>query len=65
MRRIFYQTKMYDYSSIKEAERHIKEMAEKRWFAKIADENEGGPFRYIYKNNGDDYPYTVEYFKEL
>lgn len=64
MRRLFHQTKLYDYSSIKEAEKHMKEMAEKGWGAHIANEDAWDSSRYIYNNGGDTYPYSVEYFKE-
>lgn len=60
MRRLFYQTKLYDYSTIKEAEKHIKEMQGKNWKAK---KQENG--NYIYNNGQDIYSYSVEYFKEL
>lgn len=63
MRRLFYQTKMYDYSSIEEAKKHLQEMESKRWHAKPVDAGVGGS-RYIYCNGGDSCPYTVEYFKE-
>lgn len=60
MRRLFYQTKLYDYSSIKEAENHIKEMESKKWHAKRQD---GG--NYIFTNSQESFPYSVEYFKEV
>ena len=60
MRRLFYQTKLYDYSSIKEAEKHIKEMESKKWHAKRQD---GG--NYIFANSQESFPYSVEYFKEV
>lgn len=59
MRRLFYQTKLYDYSSKAEAERHIKEMESKKWHARRQDDGE-----YIFTNSQETYPYSVEYFKE-
>ena len=64
MKRLFYQTKVYDYSTVKEAEKHIKEMKEKNW--KVKKENVlYHDETYIYENGQDVYPYSVEYFKEL
>lgn len=60
MRRLFYQTKLYDYSSVKEAEKHIKEMESKGW--RIKRENNRAN---IFANGQDEYPYSVEYYKEL
>jgi len=59
-RRVFYQSRLYDYTSIKEAERHIDEMRDKGWIPKLQD---GGT--YIYNNGGDEYKFSVEYMKEL
>lgn len=60
MKRLFFQTKLYDYSSIKEAEKHIKEMESKNWHPKR--QNDG---KYIFNNAQDSFPFSVEYFKEL
>ena len=62
MKRVFYQTKLYDYTTRKEAERHLKEMEAKGWRAK--NQNDGSPIEYIFNNGGDVYPWSVEYFKE-
>ena len=59
MRRLFFATKTYDYSSKKEAERHIKEMHSKGWHARRQDDG-----NIIFTNSQDEYPYSVEYFKE-
>ena len=45
MKRLFFQTKLYDYSSIKEAEKHIKEMESKNWHPKRQNDGE-----YIFNN---------------
>ena len=34
MRRLFHQTKLYDYTSKAEAEKHITDMKAKGWYAK-------------------------------
>ena len=45
-RRLFFQTKLYDYTSKAEAERHIKEMETKGWHTKY--QNDGSiVFRYV------------------
>lgn len=59
-RRVFFQSKLYDYTDIREAERHIDEMRSKEWIPKLQD---GGT--YIYNNGGDKYKFSVEYMKEL
>ena len=53
MRRLFYQTKMYDYTTMKEAIKHIKEMQEKGWEVKED----------IYENGQEEFKYTVEFQK--
>jgi hypothetical protein len=60
MRRLFFQTKLYDYTSKAEAEKHIEEMESKGWHAKRQDNN-----KYIFENGQDDFKYSVEFFKEL
>lgn len=59
-RRLFFQTKLYDYTSQAEAERHIKEMETKGWHAKRQDDG-----NFIFVNSQEEYPYSVEYFKEM
>lgn len=59
MRRLFFSTKTYDYSSKAEAERHIKEMESKKWRAQRQDDG-----NFIFANSQDTYPYSVVYFKE-
>ena len=59
MRRLFFQSKLYDYTSKVEAEKHIKEMEEKGWCA--TRQNDGN---FVYKNSQDDFSYSVEFFKE-
>lgn len=59
MKRLFFQTKLYDYTSKVEAEKHIEEMSGKGWHAKRQDNNE-----YIFENGQDDFKYSVEFFKE-
>ena len=59
MRRLFHQTKLYDYTSKAEAERHIEEMWKKCWIAKKQDNGE-----FIFENGQDKFCYSVEFFKE-
>ena len=62
MKRIFYQTRIYDYSKVTEADKHQKEMEAKGWKAKIKDEE----FQEcVYSNGQTDLPYSIEYYKEL
>lgn len=35
MKRLFFQTKLYDYSSVKECAKHIEEMEKKGWKPKV------------------------------
>lgn len=64
-RRIFHQTRMYDYTTLKEAKQHIVDMIAKNWNPRIVDENEFGSARYIKETFEDTYKYTVEFYKEL
>ena len=59
MRRIFFQSKIYDYTSKAEAEEHIKEMNSKGWYAVRQ-----GDGNFVYMNNQDEFAYSVEFFKE-
>lgn len=59
MKRLFYQTKLYNYTSKKEAESHIEEMWKKCWIAKKQDNGE-----FIFENGQDEFSYSVEFFKE-
>lgn len=58
-RRLFFQTKLYDYTSKAEAERHIKEMETKGWHTKC--QNDGS---IVFMNNQEEFAYSVEFFKE-
>ena len=62
-KRLFFQTKLYDYSTLQEAENHRIEMESKGWYAKNPDDRPG-VIRYIFTNGQDSYPYSVEYYKE-
>ena len=59
MRRLFHQTKLYDYTSKKEAERHITDMKAKGWYAKRQDNGE-----FVFENGQYEFSYSVEFFKE-
>ena len=62
MKRLFYQTKIYDYSKVTEADKHQKEMEAKGWKAKVKDETTRET---VYDNGQTDFPYSVEYYKEI
>ena len=62
MKRLFYQTRIYDYSKVTEADKHQKEMEAKGWHAKVHDEKTRET---VYDNGQDAMPYSVEYFKEV
>lgn len=59
-RRLFFQTKIYDYTSKEEAQKHIKEMESKCWRVKRNDKNE----EITTLDSSCDYSYSVEYYKE-
>lgn len=60
MKRIFFQTRMYDYTTKEEAEKHIETMWNKGWSVKR--DNDGSC---ISKLDDDKYKYSVEFLKEL
>lgn len=60
MRRIFFQSRIYDYTSKAEAEKHIKEMETKGWHA--IRQSDGS---FVYMNNQDKFTHSVEFFKKL
>ena len=62
MKRLFHQTKIYDYSSMKECEKHIEQMEKNGWKAKLQYTQDGCDY-YIYNNGQDELPYSVEYMK--
>jgi hypothetical protein len=68
MRRLFYQTKMYDYTSLNECVKHIDYMLSKGWKLKHNEEplDEDILYRFnISKLDDGTYKYSVEYFKEV
>lgn len=60
MKRCFFQTKIYDYETLYEAEQHEREMSKRGWRSKLQQNG----FT-VFKNGQDSFPYSVEYFKEL
>ena len=58
MKRLAFTNKIYDYTSIKEAEKHMEEMIEKGWCISVQEDG-----KKIYENSTDDYHYSVEYYK--
>lgn len=60
MKRIFYQTRMYDYTTRKEAEEHIQQMGNKGW--SVIRQKDGD---FISELDDDKYKYSVEFCKEL
>ncbi len=59
MKRLFFQTKLYDYTSKDEAEKHIKEMESKGWHTKTQDNG-----FIIFVNYQNDFQFSVEFYKE-
>lgn len=59
MKRIFAERRLYDYSTVEEAEKHIEEMRKKGWVA-IPQENA----QCIFNNGQDEMPYSVEFIKQ-
>lgn len=66
MKKCFYETKIYDYSNVEDAEKHMKEMAEKGWFADVNEyyDDDGVHLTFVYENGSDVYPYSIEYHKQ-
>ena len=58
MKKLAFTNKIYDYTSIKEAENHMEKMIEKGWCISVQEDG-----KKIYENSTDDYPYSVEYYK--
>lgn len=58
MRRLFFESKIYDYTTKKEAEKHMEKMLEKGWV--IKEQGYDG----VFLNGGDGFPYSVEYMKQ-
>lgn len=61
MKRLFYESRLYDYSTKEEAQKHIDEMRKKGWYAKLQDASER---TYIYNNGQDGLPFSVEFMKQ-
>lgn len=59
MRRLFYQRKLYDYTSENEAFKHIDEMKTKGWIPVLQDD-----CKFVYKNGDDTFPFSVEFSKQ-
>lgn len=60
MKRLFFQTKLYDYTSQAEAESHIKEMEAEGWRVKCQDDGS-----FVFSNSQDEFAYSAEFFKEM
>ena len=58
MKRIFYETRLYDYTTVYEADIHIREMEEKGW--NVKRENNVA----IRTNGTDTYKYSVEFYRQ-
>lgn len=58
MRRLFFQTKIYDYTTEKEAIKDIERAKKEGWFVK--EQTDGN---FVYENGQDEFPYSVEYYK--
>ena len=62
MKRIAFETRLYDYSTKEEAQKHIYEMANRGWGVVSQGYKENGytPI-HIYENGNDELPYSVEF----
>lgn len=65
MKRLFYQTKLYDYSSMEECAKHIREMEKRGWKTKLQKVDYTGCAWYVYENGQREHPYSVEFYKEI
>lgn len=65
MKRLFYQTKLYDYSTMEECARHIREMEKRGWKTKIQKTDSDGCIWYVYENGQIEYPYSAEFYKQM
>lgn len=63
MKRLFYQTKLYDYSSIEECAKHIDEMEKRGWKTKVQKVDEDGCSWLYFMNGQTEYPYSAEFYK--
>ena len=59
MKRIFFQSRIYDYTSKAEAVKHIKQMKSNGWDA--IRQSDG---KFVYMNNQDKFAYSVEFVKK-
>lgn len=59
MKRIFFQSRIYDYTNKAEAEEHIEQMKQKGWYA--IRQCDGG---FVFANEQDTFPYSVEFYKQ-
>ena len=65
MKRLFYQTVLYDYSSMEECAKHIREMEKRGWKVKLQEIDDNGCEWYVYKNGQDKLPYSAEFYKQM
>jgi hypothetical protein len=65
MKRLFYQTqtKLYDYTSVEECAKHIKEMENRGWKTKVQRVDEDGCSWLYFMNGQTEYPYSAEFYK--
>ena len=61
MKRLFYESRLYDYSTQEDAQKHIEEMRSKGLCAKLQD---AVTRSYIYNNGQDGLPFSVEFMKQ-
>lgn len=59
MKRLFFQSQMYDYPSEQEAKEHIRQMQSRGWHTNTDEQGES----VILYNDGTVYPYSVEFIK--
>lgn len=63
-KRIFYETRIYDYADRADAKAHAAEMVLKGWYPN--HNGKDGAYRPsgIYENGNDTMPYSIEYFRQ-
>jgi hypothetical protein len=59
-RRLFCETRIYDYEKVTDADKHIKEMKAKGWTPVVKNEEFG---EYPYLNGQDDFKWSVEFYR--
>jgi hypothetical protein len=67
MKRLFNETitRVYDYSNIIEADRHVEAMKKKGWMPEPYEYDDFGTPEYVYTNGQDEYKWSVRFHKTV